>query len=743
MPTSAIIKSKLRTAIAQSLIDDIQTKSSRYYYFLGKTLEWNPIAETDSTQYPADTYKYELDTRNTSITFKQILPTDVSFVVDRIDWVSGTVYDQYDDNYQDTTLIGSGLITTTTSSTTVTGVDTFFTSEVSVGDILYTTSDVELGTVESIESNTSLTLVANSLAAATSSFFNYRHRRLSSTGASSIETAHFYVVTDTYNVYKCLSNNYGAASTVKPTGTSTGVISTGDGYLWKFMYNLPASLRNKFLTPAYMPVANSLRNAFYSAGEIESVNIDSGGSGYSASPTITVTGDGFLSHNPYIISGITIVDAGYGYGSAPTITVSDPTVISGDEETSEWSCSIDGNGSVVSPVIDVEGYGYEAEPTVTIEEPFTATTWEELTAYTLGQYVKYDGNYYEVTTAGTTATTPPTHTSGAVTDGDAELTYVGTIAVLEAVLTKTEALLTPVVSGGSIIDVVIDDAGVGYTYANLTVTDSTGSGASLTVNFSTGDVNTLQSSVELLAINGALYNIVVEEGGSNYSGTPTVAIVGDGTGATATATLDVSGAVEKITITNPGSGYTQATVTVTGGGTGCVARAIIGPKGGHGKNAIEELFSRSLMFYTTISTEKNQGFTLNNDYRQIAIIKNPTSYGSTVRYGNTLGSSCFAVTASINTSNFTEDMLVNVSGEDKEYRIIAVTTTGALLLSLNNDTPQAGDVFINENEDTFTVTAVTNPTVDKYSGQLLYIDNKGAFTPTSEQTVTARTVIVF
>ena len=49
----------------------------------------------------------------------------------------------------------------------------------------------------------------------------------------------FYVVTDQLNVYKCLQNNVAnGASTIKPTGTGTGLIELGDGYKWKYMYTI-------------------------------------------------------------------------------------------------------------------------------------------------------------------------------------------------------------------------------------------------------------------------------------------------------------------------------------------------------------------------------------------------------------------------------------------------------------------------------------------------------------------------
>jgi len=64
----------------------------------------------------------------------------------------------------------------------------------------------------------------------------------------------FYVLTDDNNVYKCLNNNSGVASINKPTGTSVSPISTGDGYQWKFMYNLSSTMITDFLTTNWLPV---------------------------------------------------------------------------------------------------------------------------------------------------------------------------------------------------------------------------------------------------------------------------------------------------------------------------------------------------------------------------------------------------------------------------------------------------------------------------------------------------------
>lgn len=66
----------------------------------------------------------------------------------------------------------------------------------------------------------------------------------------------YYALTDQYNVYKCLYNNKGAASTVKPTGFSTLPFTTSDGYSWKYLYTISLGEADKFLTSVHMPVKN-------------------------------------------------------------------------------------------------------------------------------------------------------------------------------------------------------------------------------------------------------------------------------------------------------------------------------------------------------------------------------------------------------------------------------------------------------------------------------------------------------
>ena len=63
-----------------------------------------------------------------------------------------------------------------------------------------------------------------------------------------------WVMTDEFNVYKCLYNNKGAASTIKPSGFSTLPFTTSDGYTWQYLYSVSLGEADKFLTPSHMPV---------------------------------------------------------------------------------------------------------------------------------------------------------------------------------------------------------------------------------------------------------------------------------------------------------------------------------------------------------------------------------------------------------------------------------------------------------------------------------------------------------
>lgn len=129
----------------------------------------------------------------------------------------------------------------------------------------------------------------------------------------------FYVMTDEYNVYKCLFNNNGGVSTTKPTGTSTSAFTTADGYIWKYMYTITTSDALKFLTNEYIPVrTNSTVQSAAVNGALDVIKLTAGGSTYATAPSVIIDGDGTgATANATISAGavtaVTITNAGSGY----------------------------------------------------------------------------------------------------------------------------------------------------------------------------------------------------------------------------------------------------------------------------------------------------------------------------------------------------------------------------------------------------------------------------------------------
>ena len=137
---------------------------------------------------------------------------------------------------------------------------------------------------------------------------------------------------------------------------------------------------------------------------------------------------------------------------------------------------------------------------------------------------------------------------------------------------------------------------------------------------------TNQFSVQTNAVDGAIFNMKITTAGTGYANGTTEAILtisGDGTGATATAIVS-GGAITGITMTNVGTGYRHAVVTISGGGgSGGVVRPVIGPIGGFGKDATNDLRSHYVTINTVFTGDESGAIPDSNDFRQIAVVKNP------------------------------------------------------------------------------------------------------------------------
>lgn len=253
---AAIITDNFRIANAGLYKASFSTDSN--YMAIGRTLPWtatttSPSGSDDYPPNPGDSIVDVVQTWREMIGAKRVQPSDVTIAIHRIDWVSGTIFDQYDSN------------------------------------------------------------------------------------DSNLHLKDYYVLTSAFNVYKCISNSNGAASTVEPSGASTTIFQTGDGYRWKYMYSVSSLQSQKFLTPQFIPVALAVSGDGSGqadvqdtavAGQIVSYKILNGGTGYTTAPSLTVAGDGAGATAVAIVSGgivtgVTVTGLGASYNYA-SVTVGGP-----------------------------------------------------------------------------------------------------------------------------------------------------------------------------------------------------------------------------------------------------------------------------------------------------------------------------------------------------------------------------------------------------------------------------------
>ena len=98
----------------------------------------------------------------------------------------------------------------------------------------------------------------------------------------------FYTISragSNYYVFKCLFNNNGAPSTIKPDYNETAaddiIYETSDGYQWKYLFTITKDVFDKFATTSYIPViedTNVTANAIF--GAIDVITVSSNGAGY-------------------------------------------------------------------------------------------------------------------------------------------------------------------------------------------------------------------------------------------------------------------------------------------------------------------------------------------------------------------------------------------------------------------------------------------------------------------------------
>lgn len=323
----------------------------------------------------------------------------------------------------------------------------------------------------------------------------------------------------------------------------------------------------------------------------------------------------------------------------------------------------------------------------------------------------------------------------------------------------TGAVVTATVVAGEVTALVIEEPGYGYSFAFITFSGGGGTGADYTVTLGDDDpLPSLQKFVEEGAIPGTVDRIIVNSGGQNYlAGDLVITITGDGTGATAEADI-ASGIITKIRVTSAGTGYTFANVTFSGAqGINASARAVVSPINGHGSNPVKELFASTIGITTSLSDSdsSNTDLFLNNDFRQIGLIKNFSTYNDMeVKYTDLTGTALHIINVDDGSSYAADDLITTSDGS--QFRVIQiieglngqagtfnvhlqsiiVTSSFDKTSTLDNTTKGTTGLSINN-------VNVTEPEINKFSGDIVYIENRRSIGRSSDQVETIKALINF
>ena len=274
-----------------------------------------------------------------------------------------------------------------------------------------------------------------------------------------------------------------------------------------------------------------------------------------------------------------------------------------------------------------------------------------------------------------------------------------------------------------------------------------------------------QLAIQTAAISGRqIIGFSLDSGGAGYTSNPTVTITGDGTAASASA-VQSGGAVVKITVDDDsagaanaikmGTGFNFASIVLSGGGSPtkvATGKVIFGPKAGLGADPRDDLRARAIMFNTKPVGEEAGEFIIGNSFRQIGLLRNPTdSAGAafTGSDGNALRrlqmasiSTAFTQRSTITGATSGAKAFVDKTDSDEIFYHQTESTGFTQFQEAESISDAAGGAGTTQAANTDADTdAFVEPKVDKFSGDLLYVENRAAVVRAADQTEDIKVII--
>ena len=299
--------------------------------------------------------------------------------------------------------------------------------------------------------------------------------------------------------------------------------------------------------------------------------------------------------------------------------------------------------------------------------------------------------------------------------------------------------------------------------------------------------------------NNQIKKVYIDNQGVGYAnGTgQEVAILGDGSGGKVVVDV-VNGKVTNAVVSAGGKGYTYGMVDLGAiGNTSASTKAslipIIPPSKGHGSDIYKELGSDRVLVFARFDTSTTNDFPVNTSFSQIGILKNPTSIGSTSTFTDptfssvgalkfttttgtpTIGNSVTQVVTGgtakgfvaaydvdtkvlkfvqdrsnvLNQTSFDTTDYVGVSTFAKVHAFASNTNqvnssgfTGSIDTGFTGvSTNPTGTKLISL--DTQFTQGVSNPEINKKSGDIVYLDNRPLITRNARQKEDVKIILEF
>jgi hypothetical protein len=261
--------------------------------------------------------------------------------------------------------------------------------------------------------------------------------------------------------------------------------------------------------------------------------------------------------------------------------------------------------------------------------------------------------------------------------------------------------------------------------------------------------------VTAAAVEGGIDIVTITNSGNNYTNGALqniITIDGDGTSAVLKANV-TGGHVVDVIIQNRGSQYTYADLTFTdvagGVGNNATATVSIAPHDGHGYDPVYELSASNLMFNVEFDQDESGILPTDNDFRQVVLLHNPNLYNTTNPATGTAYTLYTRITTSPGVGDFGADEVVFqgttyetatftaevISFDTVENHLYVNNVRGTLQQNIAVKGRETGAIRV--------VNAIQNPTLDLYSGKILYITSKTPITRDDAQTERIRFILSF